>query len=308
MTINVNKRNEQWLSVNGIYYSSVQHEMILQIVGRKWLPDEKVWTIPYTNVGVEQFLHIFSGEKLIIDPILLHESSIFSKMQLHQQQQSTSLWSKDQEQKLIDALKVRNYSPKTIIAYRGQVARFFRFMNDTSILDYNAVIQAYSIQLLDQNRTAAYVNQAISAVKFFMLYVCKWNEPEIAFIRPKKEYKLPNVMAQNEVLRLISVISNVKHKAILLLTYSAGLRVSEVVRLQIRDINKERKTLHIRQGKGKKDRLTLLSDAAFIVVQQYIQLEQPTSWLFPGQSGRRHLNERTVQKVFDQALLAAKIH
>src|SRR5690606_21553762 len=95
--------------------------------------------------------------------------------------------------------------------------------------------------------------------------------------------------------------------AILLLTYSSGLRVGEVVRLRVGDIDIERNTLHVRQGKGRKDRVTMLSEAALTALRQYVAIERPQSWLFPGQDRQRHLTERTVQKVFTHCLELAGI-
>ncbi len=115
------------------------------------------------------------------------------------------------------------------------------------------------------------------------------------------------ILSQGEVLKLLGSLTNLKHKSLLFLTYSSGLRVGEVVRLRFQDIDIERKTIFIKQGKGNKDRYSLLSDAALDVINQYIQKDRPKVWLFPGQlSG--HLTERTVQKVFEQALSLAKIN
>lgn len=100
---------------------------------------------------------------------------------------------------------------------------------------------------------------------------------------------------------------NIKHRAILLLTYSSGLRVSEVVRLQLCDLDLDRKTIHIRLGKGKKDRFTLLSDTAMNVVYQYLKEYKPAKWLFPGSYPKAHLTERTVQKTFEQAVTRSGI-
>ncbi|XEC97295.1 tyrosine-type recombinase/integrase [Paenibacillus tarimensis] len=108
-------------------------------------------------------------------------------------------------------------------------------------------------------------------------------------------------------MQILKAIHNLKHKAILYLTYSSGLRVGEVVRLKLQDIDQGRKTLYIRQGKGRKDRLTLLSDTAFKVVQDYLKEEKPGVWLFPGQTEGRHLTERSVQKVFEQALVSSGV-
>jgi integrase/recombinase XerD len=153
----------------------------------------------------------------------------------------------------------------------------------------------------------AYVNQALSGIKFFLEKVCGMLEGNFTFVRPKKEDKLPNILGQKEVIRILYVVDNKKHRALLFLIYSSGLRVGEVVRLQLKDLDLERRTLHIRQGKGKKDRMTVLSHSAIEVVQQYIFQTKPENWLFPGQYPNKHLSERTVQKVFEAAVKTAKV-
>lgn len=108
-------------------------------------------------------------------------------------------------------------------------------------------------------------------------------------------------------MRIIQPVVNLKHRAILFLIYSAGLRVGEVVRLRVSDLDAERGTVHIRQGKGKKDRLTLLSHVAYSLLRTYLEEEQPQVWLFPGQERGSHIRERTVQKVFEQAYRASGV-
>lgn len=148
--------------------------------------------------------------------------------------------------------------------------------------------------------------RALSAIKFYTQKVLLLEET-VSYVRPKKEKKLPNVLSMNEVMLILKALHNLKHRAILYLTYSSGLRVGEVVRLKTQDIDFERKTLRVSQGKGRKDRLTLLSDTAMDIVQPYLQQEKPEKWMFPGQHPERHITERTVQKVFEQARAASGI-
>lgn len=110
------------------------------------------------------------------------------------------------------------------------------------------------------------------------------------------------MLSEQEVIRILQALDNLKHRTMLYLAYSSGLRVSEVVRLRIKDLDWERGIISIRLGKGKKDRHTLLSRAASLLVKQYIKLEMPAIWLFPGQNRQTHLHERTLQKVFTEAL------
>src|SRR5690554_1410396 len=123
----------------------------------------------------------------------------------------------------------------------------------------------------------------------------------------KKEKKLPVIMSQKEVLRLLSSTDNLKHKAILTMVYSAGLRVSEVIKLKINNLDFERMMLKVEQGKGKKDRYTILSEAAIKVVKTYIKVHKPYYWLFPGQKEDKNITVRTVQKIFKKSCKKANI-
>lgn len=125
--------------------------------------------------------------------------------------------------------------------------------------------------------------------------------------RPKKENKLPDVLSQQEVIQILNTVKNIKHRAILILTYSAGLRVSEVVKLKIGDIDHNRMLIHIRNGKGKKDRYTVLSKGAFETLRTYITSYNVIDWVFPGEHPIHHITERTVQRIFENARDKAKI-
>lgn len=165
------------------------------------------------------------------------------------------------------------------------------------------------MQLLEQGHSPAYVNQAISALRFLAAEVFKQPSEQTKYIRPKKEKKLPYVLSELEVLRVIQAPTNLKHRTMLYLAYASGLRVSEVVRLKTTDIDPERGILRVRQGKGKKDRPTLLSQTAWEMIQKYVdaELRSTSMWLFPGQHPRSHLHERSLQKVFKEALLTSGV-
>ncbi len=114
-------------------------------------------------------------------------------------------------------------------------------------------------------------------------------------------------MSQSTISRLFRQVSNIKHRTILLLIYSAGLRVGELVRLKIEDIDNTRMMIHIRRSKGNKDRYTILSDIAYAEVKRYIEIYRPRIWLFPGSREGRHISARTVEKVFAAAREKAKL-
>lgn len=312
MKVFISRRNEMELALRLEIFDREAVEVIREISGRKWNVVEKVWTIPYTLSALAMVMERFGKESLVAEDGLLNECEVLQAWQGEGQPHvapsiGVMRWTKEEERKLIDALKARGYSAKTIRAYVGQVIRFFQYVDGVGANWDSHVVQKFALHLLEQSRAAAYVNQAISAVKFYLHQVAGWKETEVEYVRPKKENKLPRVMSPNEVIRLLGAVNYLKHKAILYLTYSSGLRVGEVVRLRMQDVDSERKTLLIRQGKGKKDRVTILSEAALEMLRQYISSEKPDGWLFPGQVKSRHLTERTVQKAFEQALKAAGI-
>lgn len=115
-------------------------------------------------------------------------------------------------------------------------------------------------------------------------------------------------MSFEEVSKILTSISNEEHKTILFLVYLAGLRVGEVVRLKINDIDSKRMLVHIVQGKGRKDRYTLLSEIALSQLRKYYTLYKPERWLFPGQNPKEFLTERTVERVFKEACERARIN
>jgi site-specific recombinase XerD len=147
--------------------------------------------------------------------------------------------------------------------------------------------------------------QVVSALRFFYSVTCNkdWDIEEIPY--PKSRRRLPVVLNQAEMLRLFDAVENLKHRAILLTLYAAGLRVSEVVHLRISDIDSQRMMLFIQQGKGRKDRYVTLSHRLLGMLREYWKLERPRYWLFPGQDERRPLTRASVHKFFKQVVRKA---
>lgn len=119
--------------------------------------------------------------------------------------------------------------------------------------------------------------------------------------------ELPEVLSKKEIKRIINVTKNYKHKALICLIYSSGLRVSEVIRLKLKHIDSDRKMVYIKDAKGKKDRYSILSKRAIALLRRYVKKYEPQKWLFPGQKENKHLTERSLQKVVKKASKKAKI-
>lgn len=210
---------------------------------------------------------------------------------------------------MTERMKLKGYSPITIRAYLDHVKRLVRFYGKSPLEIDSGAIRNYLSYLVDERRVSnSYLDQAVSAFKFLYRYVLK--KPFIVeeLPRPKKAQRLPTVLSSGELGRLLREVPNRKHFAILILAYSAGLRVSEVVRLKIQDIDSDRMMIHVKSGKGKKDRYTVLSEIALEVLREYAYYQRPKKWLFPGGREGRHITTRSVQKVVVRAARKAKIN
>ena len=153
----------------------------------------------------------------------------------------------------------------------------------------------------------SYHNQAISGIRFLYTHVVETPHLLTKVPRPRTVKKLPLVISREAVLRLLNSVSNLKHLALLLLVYSAGLRVSEVVKLLVEDLDEERGLIRVRNAKGGKTRYTLFSRIALHGVKNYVGAYNPQKWLFPGRRPGRHLTTRSAQKVIAHAREKAEI-
>lgn len=150
-------------------------------------------------------------------------------------------------------------------------------------------INNYILKLIQtKNISVSQQNQRINAIKFYYEKILGGEKQYYELHRPKKEHKLPKVLSKNEVKRIFDVTNNLKHKCILMLIYSAGLRRSELLNLTPEDIDSERMLIHINGAKGKKDRISLLSDNLLQLLRQYYKEYRPNKYLLEGQSGGKY--------------------
>lgn len=206
-------------------------------------------------------------------------------------------------------LRLRNYSPKTIKGYTSFLRRFVRYFRPRHprVLT-NADVREYLIYLFEQEGLApASVNQAYNAIRF--LYVELYHRPFVleSVPRPKRQKKLPVVLSKEELKRIFAALGNLKHRVLLMVCYSAGLRVSELVHLKIESVDKIRGLIHVQLGKGSKDRYTLLSKTVVRAIEEYIEECRPREWLFEGKDRHRPYSIRSAEEVFKVAAKKAGI-
>lgn len=198
-------------------------------------------------------------------------------------------------------LHLRRYSPRTCKVYRGAVRRFLEsFKKDYSQIT-DKEIRAYMLRLVEREEvSASFQNQTISAIKLLFEWVIKRPQLLEDLPRPRRGRRLPAVMSRNATESILNAVGNLKHQTLLVLMYSAGLRVGEVVRLQVDDLDEGRGLIRVKGGKGDKDRYTLYSASARQLVRSYRREYQPQKWLFPSALPGRHLTERSVQQIVAQ--------
>ena len=211
-------------------------------------------------------------------------------------------------QRMEQDMQVRGFSPHTQQCYLGRAKEFVGyFMRPPNELGLDE-IHRYQLHLARERRVSwAVFNQSVAALRFLYGVTLhkSWDIRRIPYQKARR--KLPVVLSPHEVATILEALTNLKHRAILMTVYAAGLRVSEVVALRVTDIDSQRMMLRIEQGKGRKDRYVVLSEKLLTVLRQYWKATRPEHWLFPGQIPQRHLTRSSVQRIFYQARDAAGI-
>ena len=210
--------------------------------------------------------------------------------------------------RMIMDMELKNLSPRTIKTYVYWMREFTvhygkspERLGDEEIRDYLHYI------LKNKKASQSSMNQAYSALKFFYERTLQreWNGSKIP--RSKIPKKLPVVLSQDEVQRIFSATNNLKHLAAFMIIYSGGLRVGEAVKLKLSDIDRDRMNIRIRQGKGAKDRYTILGERALEVIREYWHAYHPKNWLFQGEKAGNYLSVSSIQRAFRGSLTRAGI-
>lgn len=196
----------------------------------------------------------------------------------------------------------RQYSPKTISAYMHYNLDFLRFIKKGPREVRNRDIKQYLEHCIVQRKIGRQtVNLMINALKFYYASIYK-RRLFFDIKRPRPKPRLPQVLSQEEIKKIIDSITNPKHKLAIALMYSSGLRVSEVVRLRVTDFNLERLFLRVNRGKGSKDRLSVLPINLVGLIKKLTREKSTKNFIFASRSRHSHLTERSVQKIFSCAL------
>ncbi len=271
-------------------YDSGLIKRVKALDGVRWSQKQKAWHVPDTPKYRERFgiAHKLAGKDTLarIYPVNRDALNLF-----------------------VEKLQLKAYSPNTITTYKAEFAQLLYILKDKPATDLTADrLKAYFLYCINELRlTENTIHSRINAVKFYYEQVEGREKMFFDMPRPKKRIILPNVLAIRQVEKLFSKLENLKHKTMLYLAYSAGLRVSEVVNLKVHDIHAERLVINIKAAKGKKDRTVVLSQGILSLITKYHTAYKPQIWLFEGQYNNEKYSTRSLQQIFHRAKLAAEI-
>jgi site-specific recombinase XerD len=210
-------------------------------------------------------------------------------------------------QKMIRELELHRKSPRTVEAYVTAVAQLAKHYGRSPDAISIEEVRDFLHYLITQRKVAfSTCNQKLAGIRFFYRQVLGQEEFSLR-VPAKRSGRLPEPFSRNEIARLLDATRNTKHRVLLMTAYGGGLRVSELIHLEPHDIHSERMLIRVNQGKGRKDRYTLLSPRLLEELRAYWRQERPQRWLFPGGNGTDPLSVDTAQKVFYAAKARAQI-
>lgn len=269
-----------------------------------WHAQNKCWSIPYTEKFLTEIKRIAGIQKL---RVIYEEEFITGSKKSRISSLDVANYRKCPDEYLLKLQELR-YSDNTLKTYKVSFEEFINYYPGTELsnIDEKMIIDFLRFLVIERQVSISYQNQAINAIKFY--YERVMGEPRKVYLieRPMKEKALPVVLNVKEIGALLKATENIKHKAILMLGYSAGLRLSELVNVRLKDIDSRRMQIRVEQSKGKKDRYSILSNKLLDVLRKYFKIYKPKEWLFEGAGGGKY-SPRSIQLIMKEAAKKAGI-
>lgn len=298
-------------------------------IGLKFYPDKVIQALVKTIPGIKwsnQYSMVYApNNKVVLDSIFdtfrgtawVNTSSFFTNRPINEKDNTSSIdfYRKRKEtrhykhcpESYLQKLELKRYAPNTIKTYVTLFEKFINFYHDIEINSLNENdIRLYLQSVIKEGKSHSYINQAINSIKFYYEIVLEMPNRFYSVERPRKQKKLPKVISKEEILAIINQCNNIKHKCIVSVLYSAGLRRAELLNLKISDIDSNRMVINIRDAKGNKDRITLLSLKVLEDLRIYITEWKPKTWLFEGKEGVQY-SSTSVREIIKNAARRAGI-
>lgn len=265
-------------------------------------PTQKLWSVLNTADNFEKLKQILGPETMLESKQMQN-----APIPIRVKTMADGAW--EALEKVEQNIILMGYSRNTWKNYRSELLQFFSYFDGREFTSIRKEeIESFIAMLITKHKISnTKQNQLINAIKFYYEKVLGQPREFYDIQRPKKAKELPNVLSMQEVRRLINSPDNLKHKAMLYLIYSAGLRSGELLKLRVRDIRTEQGYIFIKGAKGKKDRRTVLSEKILVLLRKYYKQYRPAYWLFEGQDGGQY-SARSLQAVFRKAAEKSNIN
>ena len=272
----------------------------------RWSNSKKIWYVNSNPENLKLIYTHFKNKALIDDKEYLKK-----KDKIIPQVKRERILNASQKTLLNNFYKYlrgKRYSKSTINSYVFFIADFIEFNSSTSITDLdNKTVELYiETVFINRKYSISTQRQFISAVKVFTAFESSTRINNLNLVRPSKSRKLPVIISQSEIMNILKHTSNLKHKTIIALLYSCGLRISELLNLTITEIDTDRKQLFIKQSKGRKDRYIGLADSFSPLLSNYLASFKPQYYLIEGASGKKY-TAGSVRKFLKKSCLNAGI-
>lgn len=286
-------------------FDLILKEQVKIFEGIRWSQNLKCWYIPKNEFDLHQFFNAFK-DFAYIDYSKLKTDYAFKNESLKVNQ--SILNKKVLPKGYIEKLDQKRYSENTKKIYISYMTDFINFFNDVDLENITPEqINGYILELVrKQNISISQQNQRINAIKFYYEKVLGNKREEYQIDRPRKERKLPDVLDKGEIEKMIRVTKNIKHKCLIALIYSCGLRRSEAINMKLEDIDSKRMLIKVKGGKGKKDRYIQLSPHLLGLLRTYYKKDKPNLYLFEGAGGKQY-SVTSLLKVIKQSAYKAGI-
>lgn len=259
----------------------------------KWSEEFNMYYLPNTKQNLELIFKVFKGV------VWINGNYFFSERKLQKNNPKVDVqWFRNRKlniehkpcpEEYLSKLEILRYSNNTVRAYVNCFESFINHYKERELLEINEhEIREYLQKLIREGKSNSYINQALNSIKFYYEVVNGMPNRFYSIERPRKKKRLPDVLSKDEILSIIKNTNNLKHKCIVELLYSSGLRRNELLELRPNDIDSKRMMVRVKQGKGNKDRLTILSKNTLNDLRQYYKEYRPKHFLFEGVNGKRY--------------------
>ncbi len=288
-------------------------QLLKQLPDIRWFAPMKWVIIPHSKYHMQMVFRQFKGIAWV-DAAKAFEgendnSNTFDGLRNRYEREQKHLSHFDALQAVLNRLEGLRYSLNTARSYMSCLSLFFDTFKHCEPKDIERLeIEKFLLGLVrEKNIAASTQNQYINAIKFYYEHIEQRDSRYYHVSRPIKPDQLPKVISKDEVSRILKVVKNVKHLALLSCIYSAGLRVSEVCKLKVSDIDSNRMIINISGGKGKKDRISLLAEFTLKVLRDYFKIYRPNDYLFPGERPDLPYSTSSVRKLLAKYAFMANI-